>query len=94
VRLCSALEAVHKDGEGDPRKRDLLGTMGDKEQEATLPLLHIPEDIPDSQESLGIYLGMYVNPKEDDSKIFLNLCWVNLKPLRLHLTNSEWKGRL
>jgi hypothetical protein len=48
----------------------------DKEQEATFPLLRIPEDVPDSRESLGIYLGTYVNPKEDGSNLYLNLRWV------------------
>jgi hypothetical protein len=48
----------------------------DKEQEATFPLLEIPADVPESRESLGIYLGTYVNPKEDGSKIYMNLRWV------------------
>ena len=51
----------------------------DKEQEATFPLLKKKEDIPDSRESLGIYLGTYINPKEDGSKVYINLRWATFK---------------
>jgi hypothetical protein len=43
----------------------------DKEQEATFSLLKTKEDIPDSRESLGIYLGTYINPKEDGGITFI-----------------------
>jgi len=45
----------------------------DKEQEATFPLIETPSSIPESRESLGIYLGTYINPKEEGSKIYMNL---------------------
>jgi hypothetical protein len=45
----------------------------DQEQEATFPPLRLPSDVPDSRELLGIYLGTYVNPKADGSKIVMNL---------------------
>jgi hypothetical protein len=48
----------------------------DKEQEATFPILKTQEDIPESRESLGIYLGTYINPKEDGGKVYMNLRWV------------------
>jgi hypothetical protein len=48
----------------------------DSEQEATFPNIKIPSDVPESRESLGIYLGNYINPKQDGSKIYLNLRWV------------------
>jgi hypothetical protein len=31
-----------------------------------------PSKLPASRESLGIYLGTYVNPKPDGSKVYLN----------------------
>ena len=60
--------------------QDILGkgihlAPWDKEQEATFPHLKRPADIPESRESLGIYLGTYINPKEEGSKIYMNLRW-------------------
>jgi hypothetical protein len=48
----------------------------DKEQEATFPPIKTPDDIPDSRESIGIYMGQYINPKEDGSKVYFNLRWI------------------
>ena len=45
----------------------------DREQEATFPPLQSPDDVPTSRESIGIYLGTYINPKEDGSRIYMNL---------------------
>jgi hypothetical protein len=45
----------------------------DREQEATFPHLKLPLDVPASRESMGIYLGNYINPKEVGSKICMNL---------------------
>jgi hypothetical protein len=51
----------------------------DAEQEATFPPIKTKDNVPDSRESLGIYLGNYINPKEDGSKIYLNLRWITFK---------------
>ena len=61
--------------------QDILGkkiylSPWDKTQEATFPLIKIPEDVPESRESLGVYLGTYINPKEDGGNLYLNLRWV------------------
>jgi hypothetical protein len=48
----------------------------DAEQEATFPHLKLPSDVPESRESIGIYLGNYINPKQDGSKIYMNLRWI------------------
>ena len=45
----------------------------DQEQERQFPPLKSPSNIPSSRESIGIYLGTYVNPKRDGSNIFLNI---------------------
>jgi hypothetical protein len=51
----------------------------DSEQEATFPHLKLPSDVPESRDSIGIYLGNYINPKQDGSKIYMNLRWVTKK---------------
>jgi hypothetical protein len=56
--------------------KDLYLAPWDSEQEATFPHLKLPSDVPDSQESLGIYLGTYINLKQDSSKIYMNLRWI------------------
>jgi hypothetical protein len=48
----------------------------DKEQESSFPHLRTPADVPDSRESLGIYLGTYVNPRADGNAVWMNLRWV------------------
>jgi hypothetical protein len=53
-----------------------LAPSWDKEQESSFPHLRTPADIPDSWESLGIYLGTYVNPKSNDNAVWINLPWV------------------
>ena len=53
----------------------------DKEQETAFPPIKTPEDIPDSRETIGIYLGQYINPKEDGSRAYFNLRWITfMKP--------------
>lgn len=51
----------------------------DPEQEATFPHIQLPSDVPASRESLGIYLGNYINPKQDGSRIYMNLRWITYK---------------
>ena len=51
----------------------------DKEQESSFSHLRKPADVPESRESLGIYLGTYVNPKSDGNPIWMNLHWVTSK---------------
>ena len=48
----------------------------DKDQEATFPIIKTKEDVPESRESLGIYLGTYINPKTDGGKVYMNMRWV------------------
>ena len=56
----------------------------DEEQESTFPILKTKDDVPDSRESLGIYLGTYINPKTDGGKIYMNLRWVTFKKTQFH----------
>jgi hypothetical protein len=58
--------------------QDVLGkevylAAWDKEQEKSFPPLKRTSKIPSSRESLGIYLGNYINPKQDGSRVYLNL---------------------
>ena len=62
----------------------------DQEQEATFPLIKKKEDVPDSRESLGIYLGTYINPKTEGGKIYMNLHWVTFKNPQFLSINLEW----
>jgi hypothetical protein len=39
----------------------------------------IPKKLPQSRESLGIYLGTYINPKTEGSKVYLNIWLVTTK---------------
>jgi hypothetical protein len=58
--------------------QDILGktvhiAAWDNEQELSFPPITSPSTIPKSRESLGIYLGTYVNPKADGSRVYLKL---------------------
>jgi hypothetical protein len=59
--------------------KDVSLAAWDKEQAKAFPPLKSPKKIPKSKESLGIYLGTYVNPKTEGSKVFLNLRLVTTK---------------
>jgi hypothetical protein len=48
-------------------------------------LLSNPKKLPQSRESLGIYLGTYVNPKTEESKVYLNLRLVTTKARQVQL---------
>ncbi len=71
--------------------QDILGkdvhlAAWDKEQEQAFPPIKRHTKIPASRESLGIYLGTYVNPKTEGSKVYLNLRLVTLKTPLVPLT--------
>ncbi len=68
----------------------------EKQQERTFPLIKTKDDVPDSRESLGIYLGTYVNPKSDGGKIYMNLRWVTFKkpPVPLNRFGMELSDAL
>jgi hypothetical protein len=51
----------------------------DLEQDKAFPLIKKPNKLPESRESLGIYLGSYTNLKADGSSVYLNICLVTLK---------------
>jgi hypothetical protein len=58
--------------------QDVLGkevyiAAWDTEQGKSFPPLKKPSKLPTSRESLGIYLGTYINPKTEGSKVYLNL---------------------
>ena len=46
----------------------------------TFPPVKKASKLPASRESLGIYLGTYINPKTDGSKIYLNLRLITFQP--------------
>jgi hypothetical protein len=65
--------------------QDVLGkevhiAAWDSEQEKSFPSLKKPSKLPVSRETLGIYLGTYVNPKPEGSRVFLNLRLMTTKP--------------
>ena len=49
----------------------------------------IPQTLPHSRESIGIYLGTYVNPKTDGSKVYLNLRLVTTKAHQVPLARFD-----
>ena len=57
----------------DTLSRNIYLAPWDKEQEATFPIIKTKDDVPESRESLGIYLGTYINPKTDGGKIYMNM---------------------
>jgi hypothetical protein len=59
--------------------KDVSLAAWDEEQTKAFPPLKSPKTIPQSRESLGIYLGTYVNPKTEGSKVYLNLRLVTTK---------------
>ncbi len=70
--------------------QDVLGkeiylSAWDTEQEKSFPPIKKPSKLPASRESLGIYLGTYVNPKTEGSKVYLNLRLVTLTPHQVAL---------
>jgi hypothetical protein len=64
----------------DLLKKDIYLAAWDSEQEKSFPPIKKPNKLPASQESLGINLGTYVNPKADGSNVYLNLRWVTFQP--------------
>jgi hypothetical protein len=60
--------------------KDIHLASWDNEQEKAFPPVKRPNRLPSSRESLGIYLGNYINPKPDGSKIYLNLRLGTLLP--------------
>jgi hypothetical protein len=82
--------------------KDIYLAAWDAEQEKSVPPLKKPSKLPALRESLGIYLGTYVNPKTEGSRIYLNLRLVTAKPhfvpvekfgeeLSEHFANSKHK---
>jgi hypothetical protein len=59
--------------------KDVYLAAWDSEQTQAFPPLKSPKKLPQSRESIGIYLGTYVNPKTEGSKIYLNLRLVTTK---------------
>jgi hypothetical protein len=59
--------------------KDVFIAAWDSEQEKAFPPIKRPEKIPSTRESLGIYLGTYVNPKQDGSTVYLNLRLITFK---------------
>ncbi len=60
--------------------KDIYIAAWDNEQSKAFPPIKKPSKLPASRESLGIYLGTYVNPKSDGSKVYLNLRLVTMLP--------------
>ncbi len=69
----------------DTLGKDIYLATWDAEQEKAFPVIKSPSKIPSSRESLGIYLGTYVNPKKDGSRVYLNLRLVTYKPHQVPL---------
>ena len=65
--------------------KDIYIAAWDDEQGKTFPPIKKPSKLPASRESLGIYLGTYINPKTDGSKVYLNLRLVTLTPHQVPL---------
>jgi hypothetical protein len=53
--------------------KDVSLAAWDEEQTKAFPPLKSYKKLPQSRESLGIYLGTYVNPKTEGRKVYLNL---------------------
>lgn len=75
LTLLKAYYAIIQDTLG----KDIYLAAWDSEQEQFFPPIKRPTKLPASRESLGIYLGTYVNPKQEGSKIFLNLRLLTFK---------------
>jgi hypothetical protein len=63
--------------------------LWDKDQEATFSIIKTKDDVPESRESLGIYLGTYINPKTDGGKIYMNMRWVTYRKPSVPLARFE-----
>jgi hypothetical protein len=79
-----------------PTSQDVLGkdvslTAWDKEQTKAFPPVKSPQKLPQSRESLSIYLGTYVNPKTEGSKVYLNLRLVTTKAHQVPLAQFGMK---
>jgi hypothetical protein len=59
--------------------KDIFIASWDSEQETAFPPIKSPAKLPSSRESLGIYLGGYINPKQDGSRVYLNLRLITYK---------------
>ncbi len=59
--------------------KDISLAAWDEEQTKAFPPIKSYKKLPQSRESLGIYLGTYVNPKTEGSKVYLNLRLVTTK---------------
>ena len=59
--------------------KDIYLAAWDPEQDSAFPPLKKPSKIPSTRESLGIYLGTYINPKNDGTRMYLNLRLVTYK---------------
>jgi hypothetical protein len=59
--------------------KDVYLAAWDTEQTQAFPHLKSPKKLPQSRESIGIYLGTCVNPKTEGSKVYLNLRLVTTK---------------
>jgi hypothetical protein len=53
--------------------KDVSLAAWDEEQTKAFLPVKSPKKLPQSRESLGIYLGTYVNPKTEGNKVYLNL---------------------
>ena len=76
--------------------KDVFIAAWDSEQEKAFPPLKRPEKIPSTRESLGIYLGTYINPKQDGSTVFLNLRLITFKknPVPMERFGAELADQL
>ena len=74
--------------------KDVYIASWNQEQDPQFPPLKTPGSIPKTRESIGIYLGTYVNPKRDGSRVFLNLRLVTYKPHQVPLAKfgTELEG--
>jgi hypothetical protein len=63
----------------DVLRKDISLAAWDKEQTKAFPPIKSYKKVPQSRESLSIYLGTYVNPKTEGSKVYLNLRLVTTK---------------
>jgi hypothetical protein len=59
--------------------KDVFLAAWDTEQTQAFPPIKSPKKLPQSRESTSIYLGTYVNPKTEGSKVYLNLRLVTNK---------------
>jgi hypothetical protein len=70
--------------------KDISLAAWDEEQRKAFPPIKSYKKLPQSRESLGIYLGPYVNPKTEGSKVYLNLRLVTTKAHQVPLAKLAW----